>query len=489
MMVFDCERFKVIRSEKKLSQREIALAIGKSSYRTILRWEKGINTPSEAEIRLLAQLLCVSVSEISSLEDIENNPYYYESLSSLDRNIIDFSSKTETEKQGLLMDLKNRNKILRLQNLHQEKEIGNLNTIINSLEFLIYRKNIKHKFLFVNKSFLYYFGLSYESFILGARNEDIWKGNNRWNELVLLEKKVLETNIAIINEKIRLPKALGPDGTGLISIKPVFDKDGKTIEIIGRIRDISAEESGKNRYHYMEFAMDDLDHTIWISKIKPRKHLIYINKAAEALFGIERSQFYKNTDSINSFIHKDDLKIFENCLKENHSDINIRICLKNGIIRWINYYYCQTVIDGEEFELGIIKDITLNRQNYETINLLTAALDNSPFILIVFDKEYTKYIFASKSFEKIYGYSLKEMTEDIDFWLEVCVHPDDRALQSKYISGEIEWPAKNEFRIVRKDGRILNLISYIYIVDKFIVIYSLNVTKNSAYSKLNSHNL
>jgi hypothetical protein len=40
-----------------------------------------------------------------------------------------------------------------------------------------------------------------------------------------------------------------------------------------------------------------------------------------------------------------------------------------------------------------------------------------------------------------------------DFWLNKCVHPDDRSLEEKYLKNN-SFPEKREFRIVKPDYTI-----------------------------------
>ena len=63
-----CERLKLLRIEKKLSQPELAQLVGVSKG-MISFWENGINEPTIANLVKLAQILEVSADYLLGLED------------------------------------------------------------------------------------------------------------------------------------------------------------------------------------------------------------------------------------------------------------------------------------------------------------------------------------------------------------------------------------------------------------------------------------
>lgn len=63
-----CERLKLLRIEKKLSQPELAQLVGVSKG-MISFWENGINEPTIANLVKLSQILDVSADYLLGLED------------------------------------------------------------------------------------------------------------------------------------------------------------------------------------------------------------------------------------------------------------------------------------------------------------------------------------------------------------------------------------------------------------------------------------
>ncbi|HJO95175.1 MAG TPA: PAS domain-containing protein [Victivallales bacterium] len=454
MSYFNKSKFKQLRKSLKLTQQQAAEAIGKASYRTILRWEKGEGVPTTAEIKILAEMLQVPVCEISDLDKTIQQPYFYNSLSNLDKSTYDFSTKTETEKQKILIDSMKQNKMLTWQKQQKNIVIDSISTIINCLNVLVYKKNRDLKYTFINHYFLSYFGFGGENLILGQRNSDIWKNQDHWSEITKIEKEVLDTKLPVLNRVINIPKVFGSHGSGIVSIKPIFNNDGQVKEITGSIQDISGEQTLNEKFFYMESVLENLEHVIWIIKTKPYRHFIYINNAVEKIFNVRKREFYKNVDFWINYIHKDDRKRIKKEFHNRMKEMEYRIVVNGDQDKWIQHFSYNAIIKDSEIEFGVIKDITKKRNN-EKIRLMMETTINSmneTFGLI--GPNFHKILYYSKSREKIYGYPLKILTEGgHDFWLNKCVHPDDYKEQKQYSDNDI-WPEIRKYRIIRKDRKI-----------------------------------
>lgn len=68
MVIVFCERLKLLRIEKKLSQPELAQLIGVSKS-MISFWENGINEPTISNLIKLSQVFDVSTDYLLGLED------------------------------------------------------------------------------------------------------------------------------------------------------------------------------------------------------------------------------------------------------------------------------------------------------------------------------------------------------------------------------------------------------------------------------------
>ncbi|HJO93799.1 MAG TPA: PAS domain-containing protein [Victivallales bacterium] len=456
MFKFDKYKFKKLRKSSKLSQQKIADVIGKASYRTILRWEQGISKPTEGEVRLLAEIMHVPISEISDLKELfdNNTPYFYDNLTNLDKSIFDISAKTDSEKQKTIIDLMKQNKMLNWQLQEQKKVISNITTTVNSLNYLIYRKNRALKYTFVNDFFLSYFGFPGSNLVLGQRNSDIWKHQKSWEEISELEKNVFESNVALENTIISIPKTFGTGGSGVVNIKPVYDNNDKIIEIIVSIKDISGEQSLNEKYFYLESALEKLEHVIWIIKSKPYRHFLYINSAIERIYGVGKNEFYRDVDFWIKFVHKEDIKKVKKEFNNQKEELIYRIYVRNKEIHWVQHFLYRTIVKDTELEFGVIKDITKEMNNEKIRHMMETTINSMKETFGLTGPNSCDSLYFSKSRAKIYGYSMDKLIKGgHDFWLKTCVHPDDYEKQKKY-SDDNSWPTLRRFRIIRGDGQL-----------------------------------
>jgi PAS domain S-box-containing protein len=451
IVMFYTVKFKEIRKRRKITQKDIAVSIGKS-FKTLQRWELGISVPSEYNIRLLADKLKVDVCEISDLENKnELLPHYYSNLTSLDKSIFDFSTKTESQKQQLLVNYQKKVEIMSWENVELKNSNSSFKNILNSLNALIYRKSRDLRFTYINHSFMSYFGFLSSESILGRRNSDIWTGQYKWIELEKLEKRVFENKLAVDNEVISIPKSFGQVGTGIISIKPIFNSSGEVESIICSLTDTTGEEIAKEKSYYTESVLDKLEHVIWIIKKKPYNHYIYINKAAEYLYKISKSEFYINVNKWLDFIHKDDkkriIKEISSCSKE--LIYRIDIC---GIIKWVQHYFYSAVIGGEEFEYSIIKDVTETKKVHEKMELLEINVDVMSDGLAIVENKTQKYLYLNDAISKITGYPLELLYEKgHHFWINNIIEPSYKKIFKSRKNVDLREKII-EYKIIKPDG-------------------------------------
>jgi PAS domain S-box-containing protein len=114
---------------------------------------------------------------------------------------------------------------------------------------------------------------------------------------------------------------------------------------------------------------------------------------------------------------------------------------------------------GEERVRQLADDLERERKRIEDIvNGLPA---------VVFEHWQTRASFVSSYVETMFGYTLEEWLSTPDFWCQ-RVHPDDKqwALENlpKILASGVNHREKNQFRWVRKDGRIIWTESYMTVI-------------------------
>ena len=68
------DKLKKIRKTKKITQGQLSKQLGKSKI-IIHLWEAGKRNPGDSDIRMIAQILGISVSKISDLKDLGISQY------------------------------------------------------------------------------------------------------------------------------------------------------------------------------------------------------------------------------------------------------------------------------------------------------------------------------------------------------------------------------------------------------------------------------
>jgi PAS domain-containing protein len=373
--------FKELRKNRKITIKNIAFELGKSS-KTIWTWEKGIAVPSDGEIKLLAKILDVNVNKISNIK-IGN--YKYDTANVIVDDFI--STSVELEKEFGDLSVENLLKIKALQHSIEELTKANdryktnskkLTDVIDSLKFLIYIKNPGLKIRQVNTIFSNYVNLSKEE-IYGRTFADIFGLHDQTlNELRTLEQHVFKTGIEVIEQKITIPGSLGKK-TGLVSIAPFsFDGD-KVTEIVSYIKDITDLAKALKRQSLLEDTINHLDEAIWMYKLKPFPHYIFMSESVIDIFGIAPKDFIKKPGIWKDFIFSEDRKYVA---KENkkiadkdkfHLELDYRIITASQKIRWIRSKTIKRA--GSDILYGIISDITKEKQNERKIKELEELLE------------------------------------------------------------------------------------------------------------------
>ncbi len=124
------------------------------------------------------------------------------------------------------------------------------------------------------------------------------------------------------------------------------------------------------------------------------------------------------------------------------------------------------IYDTEQKIAGIVSffvDMTEEMKMEENSKMLEAALQNSSDVvwLVSFSPK-KEIIFASDSVEQLYGYPLEKFKDDISFWWDVCVYPEDKTKLTDYRNAfDMKTWIKNEseskrtrYRIIDAEGNI-----------------------------------
>jgi PAS domain-containing protein len=136
------------------------------------------------------------------------------------------------------------------------------------------------------------------------------------------------------------------------------------------LRDVTLQTKKENRHKALERAVESSDILIWTGHFTEKGYIYtYVSSHVKDIYGIERAEFYKNTNIWMDFIIKDDKKKVIEWLDSDIDKKNIeyRIVTKENRLKWLHH----EINKGSNNEYsGHIKDITATRKLEEENNAL-----------------------------------------------------------------------------------------------------------------------
>ncbi len=162
-MRFYCDKFRLLRKNKKLSVKEVAEKTEISRV-TLWEWEKGRRVPSETRVRMLAHVLDFPVSEISDLPD--EKPVSNVALTNYVHSWLSFVDEDDSlheQHNELLEKIQN-------YNLEFKKVSVIVKALVKSMDSMYYIKDSNLKYITANSSFLNNLSIDIRKSVLGKRD-------------------------------------------------------------------------------------------------------------------------------------------------------------------------------------------------------------------------------------------------------------------------------------------------------------------------------
>ena len=123
------------------------------------------------------------------------------------------------------------------------------------------------------------------------------------------------------------------------------------------------------------------------------------------------------------------------------------------------------IMDSNNNAVGIIGtflDITKRKNEAEIQRLLEKALNHTSYVVwLLHPHPSYKLFYVSESVERLYGYPSEKFIESKNFWLNKCVHPNDKKnLECQWLNGKTnKISGKRQFRIISPNGAIKQIES------------------------------
>ena len=342
-MQFYKKKFREIRGAKRWTIKAFAKAGGFARC-TVVAWENGTRSPSDKNIRIVAKILKVPLSEISNLKDDAASEY---------RNYS--SGIIEMEDEEFQKTIVEFEKINRSINILQKK-YKHIKTLLNGLlsasNSIIYMKDIESKYIIANKYFINILGLEPDYNVYKKTDFDFFnrlEAKKNFDE----DNLVIHSNKPLINKEGYIPgskKKLW----GLYSKTPVLESN-KVVALIGIWVNITEAKRQKYIHDLIIKSINRLNVVLSIFDTK-RKMQVFKNESAEIFFGINRISNNETVDCwLEKVVHPDDLKKQIEYVNNNFNNNNFLPARKYRIIhpehgiRWIKVIAANDI----EFMKGI----------------------------------------------------------------------------------------------------------------------------------------
>ncbi|HQI79913.1 MAG TPA: PAS domain S-box protein, partial [Deltaproteobacteria bacterium] len=253
---------------------------------------------------------------------------------------------------------------------------------------------------------------------------------------------------------------LHKDGSFLwVEITATFlrDDDGNITGILGVTRDISKRRHAEDVLQQIRFAVEHLgEEAFWISR---EGRFIYVNEASCRALGCTREELLSmGVQDIDPLFQPDRWPEHWQELKERGSLVFESIHRrKNGSEYPVEIQANFLEFGGQEFNWAFARDITERKHAdaklRESEERFRRMAEVSPEVFWMTSPDWSRVIYLSPAFEKIFGFPAEELVQNPSACLGL-IHEQDRDAVISFFRRSQGPDAVYEFRIVRPDGSV-----------------------------------
>ncbi|MCP4180023.1 MAG: PAS domain-containing protein [bacterium] len=346
------------------------------TYTSLYRWDNGIQTPSSSDIRVLAQILCVGVDEISNLKELPINRLRVGSMnygndissdSKLDLILKKYKNNSNVDFESF-QKLKKSNIVFKKTNNLLLSNINRYSNVLNEMPLICYVKGPDLKYKYVNREFMLLAGCNHADDIIGKESLEIFKCRES-QKILDYEKKSISEKIKLTDIEIKLP---GNDKSrvGILTLAPIFDEHSEVSDLFVFIGDISHYSHIRKKYSLLQNILAKNDEVFFIHS---RKNFISLSDSIKKLTGFSSEAFFFNRISFSDIIHLDDLKKMnmQNRLVLRPGKFNFRIMCADKGEKYIHadIYRHTNIEDNNNIFYGIIRELKERKVHFQPENL------------------------------------------------------------------------------------------------------------------------
>lgn len=210
-----------------------------------------------------------------------------------------------------------------------------------------------------------------------------------------------------------------------------------------------------------------IDNVIW-SISATTYETLYLNPAAEKVYGRPVEAFYTNPDLFMCIVFPADRELVSQVIPrltdKDTVSVRYRIVRPDGDVRWLEDIISGARgADGALVRIdGVAHDITDRLALEHRLNAILATIDN---VIWSISAESYETLYLNPAAEKIYGRPAEEFYEDNELFWSI-VHPEDRERVAESLSALFgKGSLSIQYRIVRPDGQVR------WLEDKVVVGY------------------
>jgi PAS domain S-box-containing protein len=424
---------------------------------TLWYWENGMRVPTETNVRKLAKLFDINVNEISDLKEKELDDKKFDKITDniksnnwLEQTLASYDERSN--KQNLFI-----NQIKEVfTELSESKLI--ISALLNNMDIIFYIKDHKNQYITANNQFIETMKLNKNYNVNGKIDNDLMSVND-----AKLNRE--EDNTLINNNKKAIYEGFIPNTRkkkwAIVIKSPILNEDGDVFGLAVTYTDITERKITEERVKILNNAINQSNTVISIAKFTQNKETqyLYLSDSVESIFGYSKENFTKDGDFfLNNCVHSDDYNMINNIRITNNypETYEYRIVTKTKEVKWIKTRTTQIQYQNMQCILFIHIDATIEKNNREQAELLHFLINRIADIITIRDAVTKQILYFGKAVEKMTGYSNDKFNkkEGMVFWLNECVHPDDREKERQY-SASGSYPKLSRLRLIKKNGETI----------------------------------
>jgi PAS domain S-box-containing protein len=442
-MKFFADKFKTVRQGKRYTIEQLSKEIGVTRA-TIWNWENSRRKPNETMIRKIASILGTKTDEFSDI--VPENELSKELLMKPIQSFLVNAGSGENLRRKNFSELLG---IVNYFNSSLEQSSIVIKAILDSMYSMCYIKDNTLQYIAANKSFIKNLGVN-EGFVISGKKDEDFFTKIEASKNTILDKEVLRTGKPVMGEECFIPNSKKKK-IGLMTKQAIYDQNNTILGVVCIIVDITTRREEEERRIMLEHIINDINTGVCFYNPKKNK-VVYNNKIHNSNFLTTNLGKHVRRE----IVHPDDCKKVQKYLSNRvfPSTFDFRLNLQNDEMKWLKINHSRVEYRGEDYLAFFEEDITSRKKNEEINSIVGESLGDVDLALCIVDIETKKMVYTNKYREELYGYPVSAfLGKNNDFWLETCIHPDDRDRLTN-IEDEFEYPEKRHFRIVRPNGEV-----------------------------------